>query len=907
MLWLGPALGLQPFGSSFASAQEPARLSGRVASPESELHAPEEIIKGEPIVDIRIEGNTNIRTEAILRLMKTRPGRPASETEIQADVKNLFKQRWFMNVEPVFERTSDGLVLVMKVVERPAVMKVQYIGNDKISTKDLAARTGLRVGSPFDVSGNREAARRLESYYHEKGYMNATVTLQKGNNKDDREVIFRIHEGPKVRVVWRTFEGNKDFSDGLLKTKLVTKSAVLWYFGGKFDPATIPEDINALKQYYNQLGYFNAEITHEQSLSADGSRVYLKYIINEGPRAKIRDVKIDGNDVLAEDDIRKDLKVAPGDFFNARFVNKDVTSIKDKYDGQGRLYANVQAVPKFLDDPGTVDLVYVIDEDMVYRIRRFDVEIKGDNPHTKTTVARNYARIAPGDLASRKEIDRIKRQLDGSQVFKPGSTRVVITKVDPTESAEFAQPVRGQNDDLPNRFDDDIHDFRSETTKTLRAASKRTAAANEAGRARTTSQETPEPDPTIFDYFEDTTPNDFYIRPMPAEIRGQSVDDPFATPANPMFDNSPQGDPYGNIVRTPQGEVDVIVYPEEERTGRLMFGIGVNSDAGVVGSIVLSEQNFDIMRPPTSWSDVINGQAWRGVGQRFRAEAVPGSVVSRYMVSWSDPFFLDTKYSLSTSGFYYNRFMPDWDEERLGGRIGLGRQLTNEISVTAAIRLESVDISDPDTPTPQILLDALGTSFLSTARFSVTHDTRDSSYLPSEGHKVELSYEQAFGEFTYPRAEADARQYFTVYSRPDGGGKHIFTMAGQIGWTGDDTPIFERFYAGGFQTFRGFAFRGVSPRELAVRTGGEWMALGTLEYMVPLVASDMVQAVVFSDFGTVEDDVSFDDFRVTAGFGLRVTVPAMGPVPLAFDFAFPIASQDFDDEQVFSFYVGYTN
>jgi outer membrane protein insertion porin family len=131
-------------------------------------------------------------------------------------------------------------------------------------------------------------------------------------------------------------------------------------------------------------------------------------------------------------------------------------------------------------------------------------------------------------------------------------------------------------------------------------------------------------------------------------------------------------------------------------------------------------------------------------------------------------------------------------------------------------------------------------------------------------------------------------------------------MGGQIGWTGSDTPIFERFYAGGFQTFRGFAFRGVSPRELSVRVGGEWMAIGTVEYMVPLVASDMVQAVVFSDFGTVEEDVSFDDFRVTAGFGLRVTVPAMGPVPLAFDFAFPITSQDFDDEQVFSFYVGMT-
>ncbi|MGE3313768.1 MAG: outer membrane protein assembly factor, partial [Planctomycetaceae bacterium] len=823
---------------------------------------------------------------------------------------NLFKPRWFMHVEPVYRRTNEGLVLILRVVERPVVHKVQYVGNEKIKDKDLAARTGLVVGSPFDVSGNREAARRLEAYYHEKGYMDATVTLQKGNNKDDREVIFRIHEGPKVRVVWRSFQGNKDFSSELLKTKLVTKSAFFWYFGGKFDPATIPDDIAALKQYYNQLGYFNVKIDHEVAYSEDRERVYLKYIIDEGVRSKIRDVRVTGNDVITEEAIRRDLKVAGGDFFNARFVNKDVTSIKDKYDELGRLYANVQAVPKFLDDPGTVDLVYVIDEDMVYRIRRIDVAIKGDNPHTKLSAVRNYIRIAPGDPASRKEIDRIKRQLDGSQIVKPGQTRVVITKVDPSESAEFVQPVRGQSQDDADSHEEAVRkETTSERPATARTLKPRTPAtipwSKEEDSALPIETREKKPDPTIFDYFEEGEQGDFDLQSA-VDIRGQSVDDPFATPATPLYDNSPQGDPYGTPFRTPQGEVDLSVIPEEERTGRLMFGVGVNSDAGVVGSIVLSEQNFDIMRPPTSWSDVINGTAWRGGGQRFRAEAVPGTVVSRYMLSWSDPYFLDSMYSLGTSGFYYNRFFPDWDEERLGGRVNVGRQLTNELSVSAAIRLESVDISDPDTPTPQILQDAVGNSFLSTARFSVVHDTRDSSYLPSEGHKLELSYEQAFGEFTYPRAEADFRQFFTVYSRPDGGGKHILQMGGQIGWTGSDTPIFERFYAGGFQTFRGFAFRGVSPRELAVRIGGEWMAIGTVEYMIPLVASDMVQAVVFSDFGTVEEDVSFDDFRITAGFGLRVTVPAMGPVPLAFDFAFPIASQDFDDEQVFSFYVGMT-
>jgi len=66
----------------------------------------------------------------------------------------------------------------------------------------------------------------------------------------------------------------------------------------------------------------------------------------------------------------------------------------------------------------------------------------------------------------------------------------------------------------------------------------------------------------------------------------------------------------------------------------------------------------------------------------------------------------------------------------------------------------------------------------------------------------------------------------------------------------------------------------------------------------------MISMVVFSDFGTVDDEVQLSEFRATAGFGARIAIPMMGPVPLAFDFAFPITSEPGDREKVFSFYVG---
>ena len=80
--------------------------------------------------------------------------------------------------------------------------------------------------------------------------------------------------------------------------------------------------------------------------------------------------------------------------------------------------------------------------------------------------------------------------------------------------------------------------------------------------------------------------------------------------------------------------------------------------------------------------------------------------------------------------------------------------------------------------------------------------------------------------------------------------------------------------------------------------------LGTVEYRVPLTADDMINAVAFADVGTVESNVSLSHMRATVGVGLRVVVPAMGPVPLAFDFGFPVASEQLDDERIFSFYVG---
>jgi outer membrane protein insertion porin family len=336
-----------------------------------------------------------------------------------------------------------------------------------------------------------------------------------------------------------------------------------------------------------------------------------------------------------------------------------------------------------------------------------------------------------------------------------------------------------------------------------------------------------------------------------------------------------------------------------------MFGVGVNSDAGLNGSIVLNERNFDIMRPPTSIEDLLSGKAWRGAGQEFRIEAVPGTDVQRYTASFREPSLFNSAYSLSVSAYYYDRIYNEYTEERLGTRVTIGRKLNKYWTASGSIRVEEVGIHNVASYEPLEIQSVAGENFLVGLRAGVTRDSRDSFVRPTEGSLVDFSFEEVLGDFTFPVINLEGNKYWTVWQRPDGSGRHVLAARSQLSWAGSNAPVFERFYAGGFRSMRGFEFRGVGPDVNGFKVGGDFMFLNSLEYQIPVMANDNIYFVGFIDSGTVEPRVQIEDYRVTAGVGMRLVVPLLGPVPIALDFGFPIVKAQTDKDQVFSFWVGF--
>jgi outer membrane protein insertion porin family len=997
----GGVSALPPVDAAPAAAAKPADQSGDV------------------IVEVRIEGNETTEISKLPKLV-TRAGQVFNPGSVEEDVRTLHRSRKFVDVHPKYVRVADGVVVIFQVVERPTLRYVRYVGNERISTRTIRKKAEIDVGDSMDPYVVEEARRRIEGYYHEKGYDAARVTTVEGGKPGDKGAVFLVDEGRARKVLWTSFVGNTIASDARLLTQIKSKPGVFWFLGGDIDREVIDADVDTLTAYYRSLGFFQAKVGREVSVVREGLRdwTYLTFVINEGPRYTVRNVSFVGNSRFKTEFLERELELTGGEHFNQSKMDKDLNQIRDIYGGRGFVFADIRADPRFLEEPGQLDLVYNVTEGQRYRVGKINIRIRGENPHTRHSVVLNRLSLRPGDILDIRKLRDDERRLKSSSLFaadaaKGEGPRISFSKPSGDEAARMASDpdrpgFRGQSPDGEAVIDlmlegewgaegedeaegqlakpaaerpspDQPPPAATADRPVWRGQSPGYPAASQPAPAmnpwQAAAQAYPAPQPQAVPYQhpayqqpvaqqpvaqQPAYQQPVYQQPAAAQPWGGQPLAPavpgagdyarFAAPAQPTPYTAQQpvapGQPGAGFPALPVAQADpnqppgfqqpvlpdfggagaagvMPVFPgnepyvildvdaEETQTGRLMIGAGVNSNAGLVGNIVVDEQNFDILRLPRSWDDIKNGVAFRGAGQRFRLEAAPGTELQRYMATFQEPYLFDTRIGLSTSASYYTRFFFDWAEARTGGRVGLGYQFqfAPDLSVNTGFRGESVDVFDPRVLAPDIV-DMQGVNGVYGFSAGIIHDTRDSPFLPTQGHLATFEFEQVIGTYVYPRGIFEARQYFLLNERPDGSGRHVLSIGSVLGMTGPDTPAYDNFFAGGYNTIRGFVFRGASPRQagpngqLAI-VGGPFQWLNTIEYLFPITADDSLRGVVFTDFGTVESNVSINNMRVAPGFGLRITLPAMGPAPIALDFAVPVAKAAFDSEQLFSFFVGF--
>ncbi|MGW8258108.1 MAG: POTRA domain-containing protein, partial [Thermoguttaceae bacterium] len=256
----------------------------------------------------------------------------------------------------------------------------------------ISSITGRTAARPDQ---SREARRKLEDFYRSKGYDKVRITLLEGDKPQDRRAVFLIDEGVKQKVQKVTFVGNTIASDARLRTQLQTHSPYLYLFRGELNRQELDKDVETLTAYYRKLGFFNARVGREvrefdinedydpEMLLSRTMRelnqlekaqwMVVTFIIDEGPRYKVRKVSTDGNTKFSSEQLQSDLKLKNGEYFNQGEMASDVRNMQDKYGCEGYVFADIRAEPRFLEQPGTLDLVYKISEGDRYRVGKIDV------------------------------------------------------------------------------------------------------------------------------------------------------------------------------------------------------------------------------------------------------------------------------------------------------------------------------------------------------------------------------------------------------------------------------------------------------------------------------------------------------------------------------------------------------
>ena len=358
-----------------------------------------------------------------------RVGKPFTPEGLAKDVREMWESSYFEDVTVDLSRKDNGVSLRIVVRERPSIKTVEFSGNDKIDKDDLTEAVGVEVkaGSVLSYSAIRRGVQKLRDKYAEEGYFLAEVSYDVVPLKDNQvDLKFTIREHDAVTIRRMTLIGNVHVSEADLREVMMTGAWSILDFGGggSFRQDVFERDIMMINALYYDRGYLAVQVaTPRVMLTPDRTGIEITIAINEGPRYKIRNLRIferdpDGREIEpigGRRHLREMVRAKSGDYFNRAELVKDLGTIQTLYRDAG--YANVEATPQTdLDsDRAEVDVVVAIRRHRLVYFGR--IEIKG-NTKTRDKVIRREMEIQERQLFSETKMDRSKKRITALGYFE---------------------------------------------------------------------------------------------------------------------------------------------------------------------------------------------------------------------------------------------------------------------------------------------------------------------------------------------------------------------------------------------------------------------------------------------------------------------------------------------------------
>jgi outer membrane protein insertion porin family len=387
------------------------------------------------VEDIRIEGLQRVSAGTVFASLPVSVGDLVDETGIQDATRSLFRTGYFADV--VMARENG--ILVIGLVERPAVTEINLEGNKAIETDQLldALRdNGLAEGQIFRQVILEGMTQELQRQYVSQGRYGALVKTEVKQLPRNRVAVnIDIDEGDVAKIRHINIVGNKDFSEEeLLDTfEQNTTGWLSWISSDdKYAREKLSGDLESLETFYLDRGYLKFEVESTQvSISPDKESVYITININEGDVYKISGIELSGELKISEPQARALILMREGMIFSQALMTTSSEYITRRLGNEGYTFAEVQGYPEVDEEDKTATVTFVVTPGMRAYVRR--VEFRG-NTKTADEVLRREMRQMEGASANNALIELSKVRLERLGYFKEVSVENL--------------PVAGSNDQI---------------------------------------------------------------------------------------------------------------------------------------------------------------------------------------------------------------------------------------------------------------------------------------------------------------------------------------------------------------------------------------------------------------------------------------------------------------------------
>ncbi len=779
------------------------------------------------------------------------------------------------------------------------IKEIKIAGNLRVEEDGIRLHVKNRPGDSFDPALVEQDVKAI----YRMGFFDDVNADLSGEGV----LTYTVKEKPYVKEV--KIQGNSQVARDKIETALgVTARTVL-------DRSKVSEGVEKVRKLYGEQGYVNAAIDYSVSVESNNQATVI-VDINEGKRLLIKKVSFEGNHAFSESEL-KGLMATKEEWLFSFITNRgvldrdiltnDIAILSNHYYDNGYIDHKIDE-PVILKAKDGLQVVIRVTEGEQYRVGK--VEIGGDLIQDGRELLKRV-KITPGQI------------FRGSRLREDITT---LTDIYNNKGFAFVQvdPVTKVNAPEKNV------DIQLLIAKGPPVYFNRVLVA---GNTKTRDNVVRR---SLF-----TTEQELYSGAKITQSKNALQRSGYFEDVNVTTKKTDQPD-----------TVDVLVDVKEGPTGNFTVGAGYSSGDGFLFNTSIAEKNL------------------MGRGQGVNGAFTLGSKRQDFTVGFTDPYFRDTNVAMGVDGFNTRRDFTDFTEKKLGfdvrtsyplknlnvpffgaPKVDLSKgsdELASNEPITMwdymrggmAYELTHENIGGIDSSAPLDIQEQRGTSLTSSMTPSLTYDSTDHFFAPTEGTKSALSVKFAGlgGDARFVKSDLSARWYYPLLKDPNWGGAYVLGLGGSLGYGfgfgQKSLPLFERYFIGGINSVRGFSDRSIGPRvsascigtsgsnrpipaagcdslntagETFTQTsgdviGGDKSAVFNTEFLFPIAEQYGLRGVAFFDMGDAfTNGFSFSDVRRSVGVGARWMSP-FGP--LRVELGFPINKKPGDETSVLGFSIG---